>query len=63
MKKAIYILVEIPGIEEPRLYVLPWSRDEAEKLEQAMEEGEETNEKVSEHICKTVEIRSKPFIL
>ena len=45
-EKAIYILVEIPGIEEPRLYVLPWSRDEAEKLEQAMEEGEETNEKV-----------------
>ncbi|MBE53017.1 MAG: hypothetical protein CMJ09_00890 [Pelagibacterales bacterium] len=45
-EKAIYILVEIPGIEEPRLYVLPWSRDEAEKFEQAMEEGEETNEKV-----------------
>ena len=31
-EKAIYILVEIPGVEEPRLYILPWSREEAEKF-------------------------------
>ena len=43
---ALYILVEIPGVEEPRLYTLPWSREEAEKFEQAMEEGEEKNEEV-----------------
>ena len=45
-EKAIYILVEIPGVEEPRLYILPWSREEAEKFEQAIEEGEEKDEKV-----------------
>lgn len=45
-EKAIYILVEIPGIEEPRFYILPWNREEAEKFEQAIEEGEEKNEKV-----------------
>ena len=45
-EKAIYILVEIPGVEEPRLYILPWSREEAEKFEQAIEEGEEKDDKV-----------------
>ncbi len=44
--KAIYILVEIPNVEEPRLYILPWDRKEAEKFEQAIEEGEENNEEV-----------------
>ena len=43
---ALYILVEIPGVEEPRLYILPWNREEAEKFEQAMEEGEDKNEEV-----------------
>tara|TARA_B100000530_G_scaffold218568_1_gene140365 strand:- start:1773 stop:2318 length:546 start_codon:yes stop_codon:yes gene_type:complete len=43
---AIYILVEIPGVDEPRLYILPWSREEAEKFQQAIEEGEEKDEDV-----------------
>ena len=43
---ALYILVEIPGVEEPRLYILPWSREEAEKFQQAIEEGEEKDEEV-----------------
>ena len=43
---ALYILVEIPGVDEPRLYVLPWDREEAEKFEQAMDEGEDKNEEV-----------------
>tara|TARA_B100001939_G_C16945043_1_gene619943 strand:- start:270 stop:812 length:543 start_codon:yes stop_codon:yes gene_type:complete len=43
---ALYILVEIPGIEEPRLYILPWSREDAEQFEQAMQEGEDNNEEV-----------------
>ncbi len=43
---ALYILVEIPGVEEPRLYILPWSREDAEQFEQAMQEGEDNNEEV-----------------
>ena len=43
---ALYILVEIPGVEEPRLYILPWSREEAERFQQAIEEGEEKDEEV-----------------
>ena len=43
---ALYILVEIPGVEEPRLYILPWNREEAERFQQAMEEGEDKNEEV-----------------
>ena len=43
---ALYILVEIPGLDEPRLYVLPWNREEAEKFQQAMEEGEDKDEEV-----------------
>ena len=41
---ALYILVEIPGVEEPRLYILPWSREDAEQFEQAMQEGEDNND-------------------
>lgn len=43
---ALYILVEIPGVKEPRLYILPWSREEAEKFEQAMQEGEDKDAEV-----------------
>ena len=43
---ALYILVEIPGVEEPRLYILPWNREEAERFQQAIEEGEDKDEEV-----------------
>ncbi len=43
---ALYILVQIPGVEEPRLYILPWSREDVEKFQQAIEDGEEKDEEV-----------------
>ena len=40
-EEAIYILIQIPDISEPRLYKLPWSQEEAQDYEDAIAEGEE----------------------
>jgi len=40
-EEAIYILIQIPDVNEPRLYKLPWSKNEAQNYENAMAEGEE----------------------
>lgn len=38
---AIYLWLQFEGADSPRAYVLPWSREAAEQLQQAMREAEE----------------------
>ena len=38
--EAIYLWLQIDGIEEPRAYALPWSRRAAEQLQEATREAE-----------------------
>ena len=38
--EAIYLWLQIDGVEEPRAYVLPWSRRAAEQLQEATREAE-----------------------
>lgn len=40
--KGIYLWLQLPDVEEPRAYVLPWSREVAEQLQKALEEAEES---------------------
>ncbi|MGH6962753.1 MAG: hypothetical protein ACREE7_19925 [Dongiaceae bacterium] len=37
---AIYLWLSMPGVIEPRAYVLPWSLEQAQQLQQAMGEAE-----------------------
>ena len=37
--EAIYVWLEIDGVAEPRAYKLPWSREMAEQLQEATEQG------------------------
>jgi hypothetical protein len=39
--KAIYLWLQLDGVAEPRAYVLPWSRQLAEELQQAAREAQE----------------------
>ena len=39
--RAIYLWLQLDGVPEPRAYVLPWSRQLAEELQQAAREAEE----------------------
>ncbi len=38
--RAIYLWLRLPGIEEPRYYVLPWRLETAEVLQEAIREAE-----------------------
>lgn len=38
--EAIYLWLQFSGLDEPRAYVLPWNRDLAEELQEAMREAE-----------------------
>ncbi len=38
---AIYLWLQFEGADSPRAYVLPWSQEAAEQLQQAMREAEE----------------------
>jgi hypothetical protein len=44
--KAIYVWLVLPGEDEPRAYVLPWSRPLAEQLTKARRESEGKGEPV-----------------
>jgi hypothetical protein len=44
--KAIYLWLQVDGVEEPRAYVLPWSRPLAEQLQQASREAAEQHSSV-----------------
>ncbi|HEX7006953.1 MAG TPA: hypothetical protein VF274_07440 [Alphaproteobacteria bacterium] len=39
-EKAIFVWLQLPGTDEPRAYVLAWSRDLAEQLSAARQAGE-----------------------
>ena len=39
--EAIYLWLQIDGVDEPRAYSLPWSRPAAEQLQEATREAEE----------------------
>jgi hypothetical protein len=39
--RAIHLWLQLPGVPEPRAYVLPWSRETAERLQQAQREAEQ----------------------
>jgi hypothetical protein len=38
--EGIYVWLQIAGLPEPRAYVLPWNRDVAQELQDAMNEAE-----------------------
>lgn len=37
--KAIYVWLAIPGVKEPRAYVLPWSRKRAKQIQKAQRDA------------------------
>lgn len=39
--KGIYLWLQMANIEEPRSYVMPWSQEMAQQLQDAMEEAQE----------------------
>jgi hypothetical protein len=39
--QGIYVWLQLPDVFEPRAYVLPWDRRNAEQLQQAMREAEQ----------------------
>jgi hypothetical protein len=39
--QAIHLWLQLPGVAEPRSYVLPWNRETAERLQEAQREAEE----------------------
>jgi hypothetical protein len=39
--EAIYIWLQISGVDEPRAYALPWSREVAQQLQEARRKAEE----------------------
>jgi hypothetical protein len=43
---AIYVWLEIPGIDEPRAYALPWDEQTARELQRAQQDGEKRGEGV-----------------
>lgn len=44
--EAIYLWLQIEGVDEPRAYTLPWSRPAAEQLQKATREAEENQTEV-----------------
>ncbi len=45
-EEAIYILIEIEELAEPRLYKFPWNAEMAQKFDEAIEQGRENGENV-----------------
>jgi hypothetical protein len=44
--EAIYLWLQLRGVDEPRAYALPWHRDLAEQLQAAQREAEESQSQV-----------------
>jgi hypothetical protein len=44
--EAIYLWLQLQGVDEPRAYALPWQRDLAEQLQAAQREAEESQSQV-----------------
>lgn len=39
--EAIYIWLQVPGVDEPRAYTLPWNREVAQQLQEARRKAEQ----------------------
>jgi hypothetical protein len=44
--QGIYLWLQLAGFDEPRAYVLPWSRELAEQLQKALAEAEQNDTQV-----------------
>ncbi|MGH6898429.1 MAG: hypothetical protein ACREJ5_18065 [Geminicoccaceae bacterium] len=44
--EAIYVWLQLQGVDEPRAYALPWQRDLAEQLQAAQRQAEESQTQV-----------------
>ncbi len=44
--EAIYIWLQIPNVDEPRAYQLPWSEETAKQLHKAQQDAEQTGTQV-----------------
>jgi len=44
--EAIYVWLQLEGVDEPRAYALPWQRDLAEQLQAAQREADESQTQV-----------------
>jgi len=44
--RGIYLWLQLAGFDEPRAYVLPWSRELAEQLQKALAEAQENDTQV-----------------
>ncbi len=44
--EAIYVWLQVPGVSEPRAYVLPWNKNTAKQLMKATRQAEKRGQKV-----------------
>ena len=44
--EAIYLWLQLPEVEEPRSYELPWSEETAKQLHKAQQDAEQTGTEV-----------------
>ena len=44
--EAIYLLVQLDDLKEPRLYKFPWNASQAQEYDEALEKGRENGEEV-----------------
>ena len=44
--EAIFLLVQLDGLKEPRLYKFPWNASQAQEYDEALEKGRENGEEV-----------------
>lgn len=60
--RAIYLWLRLPGIEEPRYYVMPWRLETAEVLQEAIREAERNRSGLLMRLPfeKSVEDRAAP---
>lgn len=61
--EAIYVWLQIPDVEEPRSYKLPWSDETAKELHKAQQDAEEsgTEVKMKKPFEKTVDNQEPVF--
>lgn len=61
--EAIYLWLQLPGVDEPRAYKLPWSDETAKQLHQAKQEAEQsgTEVKMKKPFEKTVDKQEPVF--
>ena len=60
--RAIYVWLEIDGVQEPRAYALPWTMEGAKSLHKAMREAEQRGTGVRMHgQFETDEVSDEPL--